>query len=760
MNMSQGLLTVSLVALSAALGSAGEAAAQDANMPIASSSSVSDDIIVTARRREEKLADVPVSVTALNEDKLKAAQVVTPKELANFVPSLNVNTGNSREGNRFTLRGQGATLAAGESVVTYLAEAPIPYLGAGAAGMYFDLANVQVLNGPQGTLFGRNTTGGAVLFTPRKPLDENSGFIELGYGNYNNREVSGALNLSLVPDKLLLRVAGTWRKRDGYTKNVRTGQKLDNMDYYGFRGSLVIRPADWLENYTMFQVSKSDNNGTGFFIEQVNPAFPYYQAELQAGLAKQKQLNPREVDNNDTFFLSKTAGVVNTTTFALSDNVRLKNIYSYFESRSKNGFDIDGTGLEPMITYYNFRAAANTSANGLSNEKYITDELQLSGESLAGKLNWVAGGFYMKYKPYGYSAQDYILFGVRRIQQGIESGTSKALYGQFTADLGMITPALDQLKLTVGYRYTWDSKQASSNIYRTSNKACLNNPGAFFPNCKIDYAGKFEQGTYTLGLDYKIAPDVLVYVTSRRGYKSGGFNTNSDPSGIFADFITFGPEKITDYEAGLKANWGLSGARFNSTLAVFTANYDDIQRTQTVAVPGTPPSVNNLVVNAATAKISGIELQQSLRVGRLTVDGNFSYLDAHYRKFELPGGIDRSGVTLPYSPKYKFLGSVAYNADLGNIGDATARVSYAYSSRFRFNDPDQPGNIMGGYGLWNFDASIKQFAETPIDLEMFVTNLTNKLVVQQRTPYYSSFGLVSAFYNEPRMYGLRARYNF
>jgi outer membrane receptor protein involved in Fe transport len=168
------LIAASVIAI---IAHANTARAADAVAPeeqaIPADGPTSDDIIVTARRREERLNDVPVAVTALNNDTLKAAQVATPKELSQFVPSLNVNTGNTREGNRFTLRGQGATLAAGEAVVTYLAEAPVPYLAAGAAGMIFDLENVQVLNGPQGTLFGRNTTGGAVLFTPRAPRDEN-----------------------------------------------------------------------------------------------------------------------------------------------------------------------------------------------------------------------------------------------------------------------------------------------------------------------------------------------------------------------------------------------------------------------------------------------------------------------------------------------------------------------------------------------------------------------------------------------------------
>lgn len=720
-----------------------------------------DDIVVTARRREERLADVPIAVTALSEDKLKAAQVVTPKELAAFVPSLNVNTGNAREGNRFTLRGQGATLASGEAVVTYLAEAPVPYLAAGAAGMYFDLANVQVLNGPQGTLFGRNTTGGAVLFTPRRPTSENAGFVEFGYGNYNNREMSGAMNVALVPDKLMVRVAGTWRQRDGYTRNVHDGEMVDNMNYYGIRASVLAQPVDWIENYFLLQLNKSSTRGTGVHIFDVNPDFSIFKAERIAALAKQQTLGKGQVDNNsDHAFLSKTTAVVNTTVVTLSDNLRMKNIFSYFGNRSKNVFDTDGTAVD-ITTRYDFPGYGNVSSNGLANEKYITEELQFSGEMADRRVTWVAGGFYLDYKPKGYSAEDYSVFAVRRMQTASESGTSKALYAQATIDLGLISPSIDDLKLTAGYRYTWDRKEATNAVWNKATMVCLNKVGASFPNCQYDYAGKFSKGTYTLGLDYKIGPDFMIYAATRHGYKSGGFNSNADPSGPLASFIPFGPETITDYEVGLKAGWNAGPARLHTTLAAFTADYKGIQRTQTVLTSVNPPVTTNLTVNAATGKISGIELQQVVRAGGWTLDGSFSYLDAHYKDFVLPGGTDRSGIQLPYSPRWKLSGSIAYTTPLGGeSGDLTMRASYNWSSRFRFNDPDQPGNYMGGYGLFNVDASAKKVGGTPLDVDVFMTNVLNKRYKQQSFSYWNVFGTVTGFYVEPRMFGVRGRYNF
>ena len=753
-------ITIAISAVSAAAQTAPETAQGDAAVS-------TSDIVVTARRREERLNDVPVAVTALDNDMLKAAQVATPKELSQFVPSLNVNTGNAREGNRFTLRGQGATLAAGEAVVTYLAEAPVPYLAAGAAGMIFDLANVQVLNGPQGTLFGRNTTGGAVLFTPRAPDSENGGYIEAGYGNYNNRELNGALNLAIVPDKVMLRVAGTWRKRDGFTHNVLAGapdDRLDNVNYHGLRVTLLLRPFEALENSTIIQRSSSDTNGTGFTILQVNPRPPAFLTQLLAGLARQQQLGAREVENNPSFFHVSTTALINTTTLSLSDDVRAKNIFSYFSNRSKNGFDIDGTGFSRLLQYHDVPTAANPSGTGLADERYISNELQLSGDFLDRHLSVVAGGFYLKYKPNGYTALDYTLFGAHQINQTAERGTSKALFAQATLDLGAIGAVLEGLRLTAGYRYTWDKKQSLTSLHDVRTLACLSRTSGTFPDCESNFSGSWSKGTYTFGIDYKVTPDILLYATTRRGYKSGGFNTQALADGPFAAYIAFNPEVVTDYEIGAKAAYSLGGARLNTTIAAFTDSYTDIQRSQTITVPSTTPGgtprLTNLVANAASAKISGIELQQVVKIGGFSFDGNFSYLDAHYKKFIIPGGGSAAGQVLPYSPKYKYGFNLAYTADAGDVGEVTARVGYSWSGRVRFNDPDQPGNYFGGYGLWNASATIAGVAGTPLDVDLYMTNVLNKRYLQQSTPYYYSLGFVTGFYTEPRMYGFRLRYNF
>jgi iron complex outermembrane receptor protein len=214
-----GRLSV-VIGVSAILAAHGlPAAAQTpSDQPAATNDTGLEEVVVTARRRDEKAQTVPISVSVLAGKELEERQVTTAQDLEKLVPSLDIGSGNSRDVDRYYIRGQGPTLFGDPGVVTYFAEVPLAGGGAGP-GFYFDLANIQVLNGPQGTLFGRNTTGGAVLFEPQRPTTDFGGWVEGNFGNYSNVELKGALNVPLVDDKLLLRVAFDRHTEDGYTYN-------------------------------------------------------------------------------------------------------------------------------------------------------------------------------------------------------------------------------------------------------------------------------------------------------------------------------------------------------------------------------------------------------------------------------------------------------------------------------------------------------------------------------------------------------------
>jgi len=758
----RALLAATCLVSAATLAAGSKAFAQaGAEQPAARSSDI-EEVVVTARRREERLQDVPVAVTAMTAERLKEGQVTTARQLTAMVPSLNVNTGNQRDFQRFTLRGQGVTLGAGEGVGVYIADAPVPQAVAGGPGLYFDLENLQVLNGPQGTLFGRNTTGGAVLFTPRRPDKDNGGYLQVGLGNYANREITGALNLAIVPDKLSIRLAGEVRQRDGFTRSLRDGSELDNINYNAYRLGVLYTPTDSIENYLLVAFNRSSTKGTGFVVTDVNPAGlgvsllgPGLLAELAATPARGVR---RTNGDSQHWFYTKNVMAVNTTTINLPSSLTLKNIASFTRSQTSGGFDIDGTPF-PLVSYRRFDFSNNPSLQGTSRNDYLTEELQLSANWLDGKLTWVTGGFYQHYYPYGFQAQAVTQFAANSFSSSFEKSVTTAWYAQASLDLGAFVEALDGLKITTGYRYTWDSKSYVAAQWSAATLGCTGQAGRFYPNCDLFYDAKWSAPTWTAGLDYKITPTTLVYATFRTGYKSGGFNSGADPTFPFA---VFGPEKVTDYELGLKADFRLGDAPLRTNLAVFKDDYSAIQRNQSFIVPGSnPPRFTNVVGNSGVATIKGFEGQVFLKLfDSLDFDVNYSYLDTKYKN-SVPVAFIVKGAPLPYAPKHKVGAFVKYHLPVDpSLGDITVNASGSYQSTYLWGDRDQPGNLLGDYALFNLGANWRNIKGRPIELELFVTNVANKAYKAGSLAYYFSVGASAASYIEPRMYGFRLRYTF
>ena len=274
-----------------------------------------EEITVTARRREESLYAVPVAVTALSPGDIRARGIQTAEDLQNYVPSLNVSSSVTRDDYTFSLRGMGPTggsgpgavlAGGGTGVVTYFAD--VPTSGAGP-GLFYDLESVQVAAGPQGTLFGKNTTGGAVLFVPKKPVNDFEGSVEYGMGDYNMKTATAVVNVPLVDDKVLLRVAGQFLDRDGFTIDrgpYFAGKDYDNRDYWALRATLLLRPFDNLENTTIFSALHSEGNGDGFVLTAVNPAgafgsllSPILAEQLASGI-RSTSLSANEIDDATT----------------------------------------------------------------------------------------------------------------------------------------------------------------------------------------------------------------------------------------------------------------------------------------------------------------------------------------------------------------------------------------------------------------------------------------------------------------------------
>lgn len=726
------------------------------------------EVLVTARRREERAQDVPISITVLNGEALRERNIESAQELSAVVPSMNASTSTVRGATSYTIRGQGATLGAGPGVVAYFAEVPLPQgnLGSvtqgGGPGLYYDLQNIQVLKGPQGTLFGRNTTGGAVLLEPQRPQDEFGGYLQTQFGNYNDREIEGAINTPLTSD-LLLRVAGKYVTRDGFTRDVVTGQEYDDRNYGSARIGLLYKPNDSLENYLLLNGIFSHDHGGSTVPIAINPTgravtlFP--DGSYAANLAAQQARGPRDVSlSAPVVDREHLYSITDTFRFAINDSLTLKNIANYtrFQYLSNQDADASPLAILDTITPGN---QWNTDTDNLS------DELQLQGQAQQGRVQWVAGAYVEHDKPVGVQTQWTAQFlgsplvsptSAVQSQEYKETRSSHALFAQGTYDFGALETALEGLKLTAGYRYTWDKKENTTDAaLPQQNFACTSFPGQFRPNCTLAVTQRSQAPTWTAGLDYKLTTDALVYAKYSRGYKTGGSNpTSIDPSAL-----TFRPEYVKDVEVGFKSDWNWDGVRAQFNVDVFHDDYSDIQRTGAVFFAG---KTGSATINAAQATIRGAEVEASLfPVESVQLLATYSYLDAKYDRFVL-GTTDLTNEPFAFTPRNKYNFTARYSLPLSNeLGTLRASATYSHTDEWYIGVTSiEQSAWVPGYNLIDLRVGLDGIAGRPLDVTLFASNLANKNYQIGSSAYFYTLGYAQAVYGEPRMYGVQFNYRF
>ena len=743
-----------ILALAASSGLAPASASAQAVPPAAdeaaSESGRLEEVVVTARRREERLQDVPIAVTAFTQEALQQKAVTDRTSLADNTPSLfTINGGYPREFAFFALRGQGPAFGSVPGVVNYFAEVPNSTNIDGRVGSYYDLASVQVLSGPQGTLFGKNATGGNILFEPVKPKDRFEGYVRGQIGNYADRRLEGALNVPLIPGKVLLRVAGEIGRRDGYTIDVGPnfrGKDYDDLGYQSFRVGLTVRPFQGFENYTVFRWYDSDNNGGGTVAGLLNPAavpglapvFPTFGTQVTTQNAR----GPRRVSYDlDQFSKTRYWQIVNQTAIDLSDTVKLRNIVSYSKFRNRYGYDYDATPL-PLIGQSS-RNIPTLAPN------VFTEELQLQGTAFDGAVDFALGGYLDRQTwddPAG--IENYTQFPFGSLLPAIPffqtlRNSSEAVFGQATVDLGKLTPSLTGLSLTGGLRYTWEKSFVSTTLIA---------PPAVTGTARSDYP------SYTLTLDYQVADGVHTYVTARNAYKSGGVN---GPVPATSNFRTFPPEKLSDIEIGLKSQFTVGQTQVRANLAAYRGVYDDIQRTTPELIGGVTLNVTR---SAAKGRIQGLEFNGAIvPVRGLTLNTSYSYIDAKYTRVVDPtAAAILAGAPFPYTPRHKVSLGASYQADLGDTGTLAGSINYVYQSRV--STVQTNGSFyrhLPAYGLLNAGLDLRDVGGRPIDIGIFVNNLTKTTKPVGVLDFYNTAaGLVGLTYTEPRMYGLRIGYRF
>ncbi len=778
-----------------------------------------EEVTVTARRRNESEERVPAAVTPISAEDLRVTGTKSAIDLQNLAPSLTVSADlGSRDTDIFTIRGQTQPFGGADpGVQTYFAEVPF---NASGRGTDFDLDNVQVLNGPQGTLFGRNTTGGAILFEPKRPGDQFGGYLDVTGGSYDDREVQAAINVPL-DDTLAVRVAGDLAQRDGFTKDITTGQNLDNVNYQAFRAGVTWRPFAHFQNYAVFDYLHDHNNGTGASLTAVNPAtldnlatqflgapctvppasatcaaLEGFQAEMLGALAQQQALGPRRTTSSIPLsFRHDSWGVTDIATYDVTDHLHLRNIFGYRVDKQQPAFDYDGSDL-PILDIPNARTWE-------SNSYQVTEEIQLLGETGDDRFNWIAGFYHELDQPNGYSEVErdtfggaqpmgspFFGFGNTEVDELNNGGASDAVYGSATYNA---SDWLNGLSFTAGGRYTWDHKVATA---RTCISIDIASPCPFpltsLPATKD--SAHFHAPTWTLAADYQVTDDTMVYATYRRGYKSGGFNSGA---GAATDFAEFKPEYLTDVEAGTKNNWTILGVPGRTNFDAYYGWYQDIQKNDEIGIsqtflvppppgapPGTPPTPFTvttpaaLTFNAARATVKGVELQSTIIPNEnVELSVFYSYTDASYDRFVLPlavsvdpfgnqtliGTADHAGNPFAYTPRNKLGLSGRFHIPIDPAwGSPTFSAQWYTQSRVWFSDLSdlEPDASQKSYDLVNLRLDWDNFAGSPFDLALFDTNATNETYKVGANALEHLTGTTASIYGEPRMYGVELRVRF
>ncbi|MFA5495064.1 MAG: TonB-dependent receptor [Porticoccaceae bacterium] len=751
--------------------------------------------MVTARRREESLQGVPVSITAFSADAMAKASIQEMENLTAVVPGFRFSFEGGANNVSMSLRGLGI-IPIGEgvpSVVVYSNDVPLPKVGGNVPT--YDLESIQVLKGPQGTLFGRNTIGGAVLITPRAPDYEQDGYLRVGAGNYDSSLVEGAGNITLVENVAALRIAGQMRKRGPTEKNLDSGPDLNDVDQKSLRISLLLEPTENLTNTLVFDYFKADQRpGTdhvvGFNPGVVQAAFApslgqdiaaaYEQAVAQAAAGiraagAHRVSNNFHNDGNDRghTFNSELWGIANTTEYSAGD-ITLRNIFGYRRVSSTIAANTQGFGaidgpLGPLVIYH---------LASQDEKEYFSNEFQILGSSE--RLEWIVGGFYSRDEPtagMGTSAQSFNLldFGASDVHTtALTENENYAVFGQIGYSL------TDALTLNLGARYSWDKIEGcgiGGLGYYLSPGQCADSGASLV---KSDGGAP----TWTVGLDYQATDDLFLYATHRRGYRGVNINTprfyspattgGTDPgciagAGQCADlrpFQTVDEEQIDDFELGMKLDWTAGGMVGRTNLSLFHTRYTDA--VQFVSVRGVVPTSapdnptrSSVAVNAADLTINGVELELVVSpTDSLTLSLTASHLDQTVDKVNVPvigaQALTKDNVTLP-TPEFSGTAAVRYVLPFTPLGgELSMSADYYHTGKW----DAQSGVSLPGYELVNARLDLAELAAGKLALALWARNLLDEEYATAPGSLQSTLPARTAFFGDPRTFGVEATYRF
>lgn len=708
-------ITIALWSMAgAALAAPGDPAGQDA--------ATVDAIVVTAQRRDENLQDVPATVTAFGADEVKQAQIHDFGDVSTRTPGVQFDAFPASQP-RIAIRGVGSfdRGAAGDpSAAVFLDEI---YLARSAAVAFdaFDLERIEILKGPQGTLYGRNVVGGAINVVTRRPqLDSFDAAGEATIGNFERFEAAGFINAPFADGKAAARASLSWRTHDGYVTNTFTGDDVEDQDTLSGRLQFRVEPRDGVQ--LSLSLDGTRDRATG-------PAQHVLDLDLSDPLS-----GFWTVDRDRERTAGAFAGFQDRDTWGLRAEGKwdlsfatLTYVGSYRDLRYSTAYDFDGGNA---TTNFIDISGGNDEASDFS-----SNELRLSSLPES-SVQWVVGvyGFNVQTDRQDILALDIGGVGTEIYDQRATT-ESLAVFGDATV------PVTDRISLIGGLRYSKDDK--TYRVSNTDGDSIFRASGPF----DVTVSDAYSAVTYRLGAEFNPSDDHLFYVMVSSGFKSGGFQDNPSSGADAAD--GFEPEYATQVELGAKSSFLDGRLIWNNT--VYLMDYTDLQTRRTL------PNLTTVTDNAGAATIKGYETYLSWRPGQgLRLVASYGYTDARFDEFEPDPGVDYSGNRLSRSPVHKLVLSPSY--DLQTSGGWALRFAgdYRYESRIYDDNsnvgPEQrdPTHFVDG----------RVIVTDPTDswsVSFWGKNLTDELTRSfQGTFLGANFGA----YNPPRTYGLTFSWGF
>lgn len=721
-----------------------------------------EEVVVTAQKREERLQETPISMTVFTAANIDRPELDDLTDIGRFTPNVifDQGTGNTGSSNnsQFFIRGVGQVdflFSSDPGVGIYVDDVYLPRV-TGSILDLIDMERIEILRGPQGTLYGKNTIGGAISIVSTGPDGEFGGNATFTTGSRNRFDAKGSVNFPMIEDKLSGRFSFSTRNQDGYVKRI-DGVEQGDVNSDAIRGQLRWTPGNDWEIYLRGDYTRGREEAIANELLAVDAASalllqlwnPLVAPTYGAGVAYDERYLSPERESQATgpsFSDIDDWGVSLNISKQMADNLMFKSITAYRDTEAEFGMDLDHSPLTYM------------ESNNDNAHDQFSQEIQLSGTSFDDRLDWVAGGFYMTES--ASDAYDLILGGglfdaLEAFPPGIIPGLggagnpihvaldfeltifdeieidSYAMYAQGSYDVS------DKLSLTAGGRYTDEKKEFTTMLVRNASGITT------VPETTV--SDSWDAFTPRADIKYQWTPELMTYVSASRGFKSGGFNGRAQS---IVEIDSFDPEYVWAYEIGLKSEW--FDRKFIANFSAFHNEYSDIQLTSVRDVQGL---IVVVVENAGDADMDGFELEFAAQPTEgLLLRGGVGYLDAKYTSLN-PGATVTLDTKMVKTPKWTGNLIVEYEWSLGGSGSLNIGGNLSYRSS-HFNEPTNlPMLEQDAYTLLGANVTFLSASER-WSLILFGTNLSDERYMTNGLGSLGSFGTVDATFGRPREWGL------